>query len=78
MIQRFSEVPAHLGMAILSVIPGNPLLWTFLMQNFNLEIAKISVISESGTSENLCTDLLTLPILVHQFDRDFASVYRVT
>ena len=36
---------------MLSVIPGNPLLWTFLMQNLNLGIGEI----ESGTSENLCT-----------------------
>ena len=35
------------GMNILSVIPGNPLLWTFLMQNLNLGIAKISVISKN-------------------------------
>ena len=58
-VQRLSEVPDQLGIAILSVIPGNPLLWTFLMENFNLEIANVrysrkSVISESGTSENLC------------------------
>ena len=30
-LQRFSEVPYQLGVAIFSVIPGNPLLWTFLM-----------------------------------------------
>ena len=28
-IQRFSEVTDHLGMAILSIIPGNPLLSAF-------------------------------------------------
>ena len=55
LLQRFPEVPDQLGLAILSVVPGNPLLWTFLMQNFNLGIVKISVIPESGTSENLCT-----------------------
>ena len=27
-------------MAILSVIPGNPVLWAFLMRNLNLGIAK--------------------------------------
>ena len=35
LLQRFSEVPDQSGMAILSVTPGNPLLWTFLMQNLN-------------------------------------------
>ena len=43
----FSEVPVQLGMAILSVTPENPLLWTFLMQNFNLGIAKMAVIHEN-------------------------------
>ena len=47
LLQRFSEVPAQLGMAILSLIPGNLLLWTFLMQNFNLGMAKISVNSKN-------------------------------
>ena len=42
-------------MTILSVTPENQLLWAFLMENFNLGIAKMSVISESGTSENLCS-----------------------
>ena len=47
-------------MAISSVTLENLLLWAFLMQNFNLGIAKMSVtsenpvISESVTSENLC------------------------
>ena len=52
-------MPGHSGMVILSLTPENQLL---LMQNFNLGIAKMSVIlenqvqciSESGTSENLC------------------------
>ena len=35
-IQRFSEVTDQLGTAILSVIPRNPLLWAFLMENLNL------------------------------------------
>ena len=39
----------------LSVIPINPFLWTFWKRNFNLVIAKLSVISWSGISENLCT-----------------------
>ena len=34
-------------MAILSVIPGNPLLWTFLMENFKLGIVKMTVTSEN-------------------------------
>ena len=34
-------------MAIVSAIPGNPVLWTFLMQNFNLGIAKMSVIPQN-------------------------------
>ena len=41
-------------MAILSIISGNLLLGAFLMDNFNLGIAKMSVISKSVTSENLC------------------------
>ena len=28
-LQRFSEVTDQLGMAVLSIIPGNPLLWAF-------------------------------------------------
>ena len=51
-VQRFSEVPDQLGMAILSVTPENPLLWTFLMQNFNLGIAKMSVIPENPVFPN--------------------------
>ena len=51
-LQRFSEVPDQLGMAILSIIPGNPLLWTFLMKNFNLGIAKMSVIPENPLFPN--------------------------
>ena len=51
-IQRFSEVPDQLGMAVLSVTPGNPLLWTFLMQNFTLGIDKMSVISENPLFPN--------------------------
>ena len=59
----FSEVPDQLGLAILSVTPEKQLLWAFLMQNFNLGIAKKvrysqkSVISESITSENLCSEI---------------------
>ena len=40
-LQRFSEVPDHLGLAILSIIPGNPKTLGFLMENFNLVIGKI-------------------------------------
>ena len=39
-------------MAILSVTLENPLLWAFLMQNFNLGIAKMSVISENPLLPN--------------------------
>ena len=39
-------------MAILSVIPGNPLLWAFLMQNFNLGIAKMFVALENPLFPN--------------------------
>ena len=39
-------------MAILSVIPENPLLWTFLMENFNLGIAKMSVMPENPLFPN--------------------------
>ena len=41
-----------LGMAILSVTPENPLLWAFLMQNFNLGIAKMFVIPEFSVFPN--------------------------
>ena len=40
-------------MAILSVTPENTLLCTFLMQNFNLGIVKMSVISENPVFPNL-------------------------
>ena len=59
MVQRFSEVPDQLGMAILSVIPGNPLLWTFFNEKFqfgdckNVNYFRKSVVSESGTFESL-------------------------
>ena len=43
-IQRFLEVLDKLVMPILSLTPENLLLWTFLLQNFNLGIAKIYVI----------------------------------
>ena len=36
-VQSFSEVTDQLGMVVLSVIPGNPFLWTFLMENFHLD-----------------------------------------
>ena len=39
-------------MTILCVTPGNPLLWTFLMENFNLGIAKMSVIPENPLFPN--------------------------
>ena len=51
-IQRFSEVPDQLGMAVLSVTPGNLLLWTLLMQNFNSGISKISVTPENPLFPN--------------------------
>ena len=51
-VQMFSEVPDQLGMAILSIIPGNPLLWAFLMENFNLGTAKMSVIPENPLFPN--------------------------
>ena len=43
-------------MAILSVIPGNPLLWAFLMENFDLGIVKTS-----ATPENLLFPNPVLP-----------------
>ena len=51
-IQRFSEVTDQSGMAILSVIPGNPLLWAFLMEIFNLGIVKTSVTPENPLFPN--------------------------
>ena len=48
----FTEVPDQLGMAILSIITGNPLLWTFLMQHFNLGIVKMSLIVENPLFPN--------------------------
>ena len=71
-LQRFSEVPDQLGMAILSVISGNPLLWAFLMQNLNLEIAKMFVISENPLYPNPVLPktsvvvIVSTPILVAQ------------
>ena len=67
MVQRFSEVTDQLGMAILSVTPGNPLLWSFSTQTFNLGIVKMSVIPKNPlfpnpvTSENPCTNILEGP-----------------
>ena len=46
-IQRFSEVTDQSGMAIESVIPGNPLLWVLLMQSFKMGISRMSVIPEN-------------------------------
>ena len=43
-VQRFSEVTDQLGMAILYGISGKSLYWTFLINNFNLAIAKKSII----------------------------------
>ena len=39
-------------MAILSVTPENPLLWAFLMENFNLGMAKMSVTPENPLFQN--------------------------
>ena len=39
-------------MAILSVTPESTLVWIFLMQNFNLGIAKMSVTSENPLFQN--------------------------
>ena len=50
--QRFLEVPDQFGMTISSVIHGNPVLWTFLIENFNLGIAEISVISKNSFFPN--------------------------
>ena len=46
-IQRFLEVTDQLGMVILSVIYGNPLLWAL-----NLGIVKMSVIPENPLFPN--------------------------
>ena len=51
-IQRFSEVTDQLGTAILSVTPEYPLLWPYLMQNLNLGIAKMSIISQNQLFPN--------------------------
>ena len=51
-IQRFLEVPDQSGMTILSVTPENPLLWAFLMENFNLGFAKMSVSPENPLFPN--------------------------
>ena len=69
-LQRFSEVPDQLGMAILFVISGNPLLWAFLMQNFNLGIAKMSVIPENPLFPN---PLLPKTSVNHFIAAKFAS-----
>ena len=39
-------------MANLSATPENPLLWAFLMENFNLGMAKMSVIPENPLFPN--------------------------
>ena len=60
-VQRFLEVTDQFGMAILSVIPGNPLVWTFQSES------EKSGISECVTSENLfngfpgITDKMAVP-----------------
>ena len=85
-IQSFSEVPDQLGMSILSVTPGNPLLWTCLMENINLGIAKNvrysrkSVISESGTPENICTrvECIRLQIFLFNFVLAIESIKLIT
>ena len=64
LLQRFSEVPDQLGLAILSAIPGNPLLWTFLMYNFNLGIAKMSVTSENPLFPNPVLPKTSVPHFV--------------
>ena len=51
-VQRISEVTHQSGMTILSVIPGNLLLWAFLMENLNLGIAKMSVTPENSLFSN--------------------------
>ena len=59
-IQRFSEVPDLLGMAVLSVIPLKSVTLDFFNAKSqfedcqNVSYSRKSVISESGTSENLC------------------------
>ena len=40
-------------MAIQSVIPGNPLLWVFLMQSFKMGISRMFVIPENLLFPNL-------------------------
>ena len=55
-------MPDQLGMTILSVIPGNSLLWGILIQTFNLGIAKMFIISESVTSENLSIKSIILNV----------------
>ena len=39
-------------MATLSVTPENPLLWAFLMENFNLGIGEMSVTPENPLFPN--------------------------
>ena len=52
LIQRFSEVLDHVGLAVLSIIPGNSKLWTILMENFNLGIGKMSLTFENPLLPN--------------------------
>ena len=51
-LQRFPDVPDQSRICILPVTPGNPLLWTFLMENLNLGIAEMSVIPENSVLPN--------------------------
>ena len=46
------EVFRKFRISILTVTPENPLIWAFLMQNFNLGIAKLSVIPENPLFPN--------------------------
>ena len=76
-IQRFLEVPDQLGMAILSVIPENPLLWAFLMQNFTLGIAKISSIPENPLFPNPVLPKTSVSFLYAQFgNKSLSSLHR--
>ena len=75
------------GMAIFPVISGNPVLWTFLMETFNLGIAKMSIIPENSVFpnpvlpkvpvfQNSCIALKSICVNFHKVKIDFCSRWR--
>ena len=69
MIQRFSEVPDQLGMAIVFVTPENNLLWDFFDGKFQFGDCKnVRYSRKSVTSENLCSLIACFQECSEEFD----------